>query len=440
MPPHKISFVGSFTGYLRAKPKSSFCHTMGKVALELWMIRWRTLLGFFLILLIAFVAQPVWGQNHSVDEPQISPVGPSQVCSYITKRMTVALPTVPTLCSGEIQVQGYFNIQVVSPTQVLHGNLRRAWASALFQTIAGLSTDPSLKSACSTAVICNLSISDSLMAQHGLHYRIFVGNDLLSLIQTEVADKHAEPLSDAWYLSWWEALLAGKEAEHAQSADNAAQLGKSACEEYARKAGPRFRAFNKSVPTCSVMLATDKSLYIVLDTDMIEAMGDYTSEIRDSIGRTLDDTGYDGQVIVRSPFSSELGNARGYRIYPLRELEFAFEEVQSGVRQPVDADVMMSNYMTEGQTLENEVEVPNTKNVSFRLTKVVKVVPGASASASVFTTDGAEWSATRDSLDRCGVAVGAEIDVFVLPDKKPRLTTPKASRSCSVEAEFVRGW
>lgn len=404
------------------------------------MIRF-TLLAFFVALSL-----PVSGQNARTHHSEPVAVTPQEVCSFITSRMAAAVPQTPTLCAGETDAPGYVDINIVSPSEVLEGSMRRAWASALFQTLEATAMEPALNGACSSSPICRLSISDSSMALHALHYEMFLDSRTVSGLDLEVKEQNGAPLSDPWYLTWWEALLAGKTADHPQSAENAADLGKMACDEYARTVSRRFQAFNKPLPTCSVMLATARKLYIVLDySDALDVIAAGNGvDLAKSIGRALDDTGYDGQVIVRSPwFASTTGNERAFRTYPLRDLEFVYEEIQSGSRKEADADLLIATrYLGNGQTDADHLQPAGSDGVEFRTVGLVRVVPDHDASSLIYTTDGAEWRAPNQSLRRCEVVAGSELNILLVPGQKPSLSVDLASGppSCKVEAEFVRGW
>lgn len=174
-----------------------------------------------------------------------------------------------------------------------------------------------MNGACSTTPICIASISDTYMAQHNWRYKIVLSKDLARLgkgpsIRVE--------FSEDWYLFWWQMLLNAKESDSAGSKENATQMGKNACEDYIAALRKMTMNSELPIPTCSVMLANSKNIYIALDFAdwTYTTLGEYVYELPPTIGRMFDNTGYGGQVIIRSPWTSNGGSPdRVYQIYPL---------------------------------------------------------------------------------------------------------------------------
>jgi hypothetical protein len=182
--------------------------------------------------------------------------------------MNTSLPQVPTLCNAkQDEVPGFYDINIVSPKDVLEGDLRRAWSSALFQTLEQTVVQKSLHGACAASgtvadsiakakTVCEVTISDALMSRHNVSYRIFLDSHLIDSTQMEVEVFHGTPLSEQWYLAWWENLLAGKESGYPGSVDNGRQIGLDACKDYVSAFAKRIESEGKTLPMCAVMLAT----------------------------------------------------------------------------------------------------------------------------------------------------------------------------------------
>jgi hypothetical protein len=95
------------------------------------------------------------------------------VCKFISEHMQSKLPQSPTLCSATQERPGDYEINVFSPKDVLESDMRRAWSSALFQTLEALVTEKSLEGACSLEKpICFVSVADSHLAGEGIRYRL----------------------------------------------------------------------------------------------------------------------------------------------------------------------------------------------------------------------------------------------------------------------------
>ncbi len=77
------------------------------------------------------------------------------VCSYLTGRLRADVPGVPTLCQpvavGARRGNGArpaVVVSVFSPSEVLEGEMRRAWSTALFQAVQALFFQGSQEGVC----------------------------------------------------------------------------------------------------------------------------------------------------------------------------------------------------------------------------------------------------------------------------------------------------
>lgn len=378
---------------------------------------------------------------------QGSPASPLDVCSFITSRMTAAVPQIPTLCSGEVVDPidpHYYDIHIYTPTDALESKSRRAWSSALFQTLEQVTTAESLHGACGTNPICDVTFADTEMGEHALKFETFISQDILKSLKNEMEAIGASEFSEQWYLAWWGTFLDLKNADHARSADNAKSLGTSACARYTEAVKARFEAFHKPVPACSVMLGTDKHIFIVLDfSELAQAIvANNAGDLPGTLGKYLDDTAYDGEVILRSPWTyGDKGTFRVYREYPLRWIEFAYEEVRSGTRSEADAEMLLiSNYEGDGQTNADTLQDKDTSEVKIRCPVVVRTAPDGSGGMFLYTTDGSEWRIPVTDFANCGVGVGTKLDVAIIPGQKPSFVSRKDGKPCRMLAQFVKGW
>lgn len=359
--------------------------------------------------------------------------------------MTESVPQIPTLCSAEQATGVLYEINVVSPTPVLEGNMRRAWASALFQTIEAMTREPSLHGACSNAPSCELVVSDSTMAQNSLVYWTFIDSRLISVItaQAKSSTGAGTVLSDDWYIAWWDNLY--KRSEAVQSAKHAMYLAKSACEAYAREFAPRYRAFKHAPPDCSVMLATDKKVYLVMTfKEFIDAVdAGAPADLARTIGRTFDGTGYDGQLVLTSEWVGDSPDTwRIHRAYSFRSLEFAYEEMTSGVRTEAAASVLLSlRYFEQGQELFDRLPSLGPKEAVYRGGAVVRLDPSSGGNNLIYTTDGAVWRLSTDSLVRCGIGDGSEFDMLLFAGQNQTMTIDSGpAHRCEVNVVFAGSW
>ncbi|WP_263373909.1 hypothetical protein [Granulicella aggregans] len=396
----------------------------------------------FGVLSVALGATSSLGQERKKQTVPL-PASPQAVCTFITSQMTSMVPQAPTLCSGErSEVAGYYEISVVSPTDALEGNLRRAWSSALFQTFEHLVDEPSLKGACKTDIICDTKISDTSMSRESLDYQIFLTQNFVEHVQLAGHAFHAPSLSERWYLLWWDALMVGKESDNNSSAAAARSVGERACQDYMDAEAKRTDTKWGTGPQCFVMLATEKNLYLTLNfPTLVSALVD-RSDIVSVLGRALSSASYDGAVVVRSPYlDTTSGKERVFKIYPIRGLQFAYDEQQSGMRSLAEATLLLEErYRGYGQTTEYSLSNAGNSSIWIRTAAVFEFPHGKVDRTTVDLTDGTEWKLSDESKARCGVVLGSEITTFGVIDKAPILTVDSKGQSCSLDAMFLRGW
>jgi hypothetical protein len=231
-------------------------------------------------------------------------------------------------------------------------------------------------------------------------------------------------------------------------------IARGACEDYIQANAITATARNKKPPSCSVLLATDNAIYIEVDTssrtrwavdgdfhDIVGALlSNVYADLPKTIGRAFDGTGYDGQVVVKSPWTNlaDGPQERDYFAVSLRDLEFLYEEIQSGARNDADSHtLLLSRYRSEGQTTLASLLRPDQEgSLLVRNAAIITINSGQGNTASVQTTDGAEWRVSNYDLLRCGVSPGSDVSIFVVPDKTPSFSSGR----CRLDATFVSGW
>jgi hypothetical protein len=358
---------------------------------------------------------------------------PDAVCSFITGKMTSALQQVPTLCTGEKSLSGNLRINVFAAKNVFQTDLRRAWSSALFEAMQSIQKDKSQRDSCFVGSSkCIIEIADSNMAESGLHYRLILDDDWIGAVKS-----HGPDFSEDWYKLWWLELTLGKKADHSQSKESAESLAKIACDAYQKESEPWAHAFNRQIPTCSAMVATDEALVIVIDYDdfMLALEEGNARYVLESIGKTLDDTAYKGTVIIRSPWMKrdDGSETRIYKMYDLGGIEFAYEEFHSGTRSEVSAETLLSgDFRTIGQTDSNKF------NDDASSQYIVREAPSPDGATFIDTSDGAEWKATAVSMARCPFAVGNS--VYAMKAEKLIMFGYLGMESCQIDVSFVKGW
>jgi hypothetical protein len=384
---------------------------------------------------------------------------PQAVCKFISEHMQSKLPQSPTLCSATQEASGDYEINVFSPKDVLEGDMRRAWSSALFQTLEALVTEKSLEGACSLEKpICFVSVADTHLAGEGIRYNLILSKKDLDALNVLVEAFNGTEFSDPWYFAWWNDLMISKESNHPGSKGNAELIARGACEDYVQANAITASLRNKKPPSCSVLLATDNSVYIEVDTsyrtkwaidgdfhDIVGALlSNVYADLPKTIGRAFDSTGYEGQVVVKSPWSnlSDGPQERDYFTVRVRDLEFLYEEIQSGARSEADSHtLLLSRYRSEGQTTLTSLLRPDQEgSLIVRNAAIVTIKSGQGNTASVQTTDGAEWRVSEVDLVRCGVSPGRDVSILVLPEKTPALSVQRGGEPCRLDVGFVSGW
>jgi hypothetical protein len=220
----------------------------------------------------------------------------------MVERMTTSLRQVPTLCSAKESAPGWYEVSLFSSKDVLQGDNRRAWSMALFQTMQEIALQNPLNGTCVETPKCFFKISDAYLSQHHLHYRVLLPQPNMFMLDSD-------PSSDDFYLGWWRVLLVGQESDRLGSKENAESVGKNACRDYVEAIAERFKLLNKPIPACSVLLATESLLYIVVDFPdlfnwLVATPPNNSDVLLGTIVRDFENTGYDGAVIFRSPWAS----------------------------------------------------------------------------------------------------------------------------------------
>jgi hypothetical protein len=281
------------------------------------------------------------------------------------------------------------------------------------------------------------------MAAENIRYRLLLSE---ALVVSATNGNNFKDFSDTWYIMWWNSMMNSKESEHPQSKENAGLIAKDACDAFLRSTAKRFEMLNKPPPSCSVLLATDKSIYVELDSDFIDALvSDNWDALPTIFGKAFDATSYGGQVIVKSPWMSMSDGTqrRIYFTFPLYALEFLFEEIQSGSRSEAESLItLVGDYRGEGQTTLTNLFDSDQKGNSLTLRNagIAHIKFGQDNSALLQTTDGAEWQTTVQNLVRCGVLPDSEALILLLPDKPPSFSVDNGGSRCGLDVTFVRGW
>lgn len=381
------------------------------------------------------------------------------VCKFISEHMQLTLPQSPALCSATQEATGDYEINVFSPRDVFESDMRRAWSSALFQTLEAIVTEKSLNGACSAEEpYCFVNVSDSHLTGEGIRYRLILSRKDLNGLRTVVEAFHGAEFSDPWYFTWWEKMMISKESERPQSMAAVESIARGACDDYIRANAITTSLRNRKPPSCLVLLATDKSVYIEIDTsyrarwavdedfhdDVGALISNVYTDLPKTFGRTFDRTGYDGEVIVKSPWTnlSDGPQERDFFTVSIRDLEFLYDEIASGARSEADTHMLLlSRYRHEGQTTLASLLRPDQEgSLIVRNAAVVHANFGQDNSVLLQTTDGAEWQTTEQNLIRCGMYPGKEIEVLAIPDKPPSISVDNAGTNCRLDVTFVRGW
>jgi hypothetical protein len=340
--------------------------------------------------------------------------------------------------------------------------MRRAWSSALFQTLEALESGTSLGGACSQEKwICFVSVSDPHLAMKGISYRLLTSKKNADSLKVELDSIHAGEFSDYWYYIWWKDMMASKKVERPGSKGSAEGTAKSACEHYIQATAKIIPSQNRQPTSCTVLLATDKSIYIEIDTpftykpyieknfiengDFVSAMiSNIYANLAQTIGEAFDSTGYNGQVIVKSPWTNitDGPQERNYVTLDVKDLEFLFDEIQSGMSKEEDSHVLLLQfYRSEGQTIMNSLLRPDQKGgLIIRQAAVVTISFGQDNLVSLRTTDGTEWRISNQDMKRCDLSPGSEVSILALPERPVSISASKNGISCKIDAQFVTGW
>jgi len=329
-------------------------------------------------------------------------------CSFIMSRMSTALPQSPTLCEQAPSTTAQRKISVFSPVPVLGGGLRRAWSTTLFQTLQAAAKDGPCQNGCS------VSVSDSRMASRSMHYEMDISK-VLGAVRTDFSPGGFG--SDQGYFFGWLDLLDGTKNDLSGDSERTESLGDQACKDYVKllhedrilaenlKSDSHYR-----FPTCSVMLATASSVYIVLDfpDSFMSALGNFREYLPKAFN-SLDR--YEGAVISRGPWDTYNGNfgagvVRNYNQDSLHWLGFVHDEIASGVRSAEDASSLLHWYCQNWNVFPNRMVTTGIAR-QVGVYKIQKV----GTSSQVQLMDGTEWSLSPDSLSRCSLKLGDEVSV-----------------------------
>jgi hypothetical protein len=179
--------------------------------------------------------------------------------------------------------------------------------------------------------------------------------------------------------------------------------------------------------------------------DIVRALlSNVYADLPKTIGKAFDGTGYDGKIVVKSPWTNltDGPQERDYFTVSLRDLEFLFEEIQSGTRSEADShSLLLSRYRSEGQTTLTSLLRPDQEgSLNFRSAAVVTIGFGQDDAVSLRTTDGAEWRISKQDMNRCDISPGSEVSIRAIPGRPVSLSTFKNGDSCKIGADFVTGW
>jgi hypothetical protein len=361
------------------------------------------------------------------------------VCSFITGKVRAAIPQVPTMCVPKNTDLNGYELSVFSPTDVLEGKLRRAWSVALFEAMQELYFDNTLGGVChwkigATWLGCGFVISDSYLSQHnGRQYVVRISDEWTKSFPTDVS-------SEDWYQAWWLVLLNRQTFNHSGTKDNATSEAQDACKQYlaALKKDPVARQAPDMmpVPSCSVLLATDSSVYSVVDFPNFDSavLMDYDYPLLETFGQKFSGLPYEGAIIFRSPWWTKRSNdspIRAFRSYDLSNLTFLWDESSSGVRQDVLVDVVGSSHY--GQTELHLYTKGSGGGAIVRMTSTNK-----DGRTLIDLTNGATWSVSNTDLAKCSPHVGD--NASVLPTEKETTLAFLGTPNCSLSATFAGAW
>jgi hypothetical protein len=352
------------------------------------------------------------------------------VCSFIVGKIRQALPDVPTICHvGETSNSLRYDVTVFSTVDVLQGKLRRAWSTALFDATQDLFYGTALGGTChasSERIKCKVSFSDSEMARSwGRHYSV-------SSVPGMEKGLYGDPSSDEWYRNWWG--MSGEKFEHSGSQGSAEWAGEKACELYldALRHDPlsSLKPKDMPIPTCSVLVATDSIVYILVDfpASTTPKLLNYSDHLSETFGRVFSELPYKGIVTFKGSWRDYGdGPKRDMLSFQLRDLEFLFDEVHSGSRSAREADYLS---VSDGQSDKYTL----TEHAS--LGWVVNVAPKSDGRSLVKLTGGSQWSVPQT----CQLNVGDNLVLSYPPDGKYGFLNITQHVQCNSEPEFVGSW
>jgi len=344
-----------------------------------------------------------------------------------------------------------YEFSVFSPTDVLEGNMRRAWSVALFEAAQELFFGGALNGTCQWNPAgegdrgnndkappwsgCELSISDSYKSQHGgMRYVVRETLDNKSWL-------YGDPSSDEWYQKWWDWLLHWETFERSSGKSNAESIGKDACQSYREALGQDrdIRVAKLPIPSCSVLLATDSSVYVMVDFPDWGSpyMINYEVPLLNVFGKAFANTSYKGDVIFRSPWGGSLdagtdesSATRTFWSYDLRWLEFLWEEANSGVRKAVAP----SGRRNDGQTKLHALS-DGARSGDAAIVRIAKAPDGRTV---IDLTNGSSWYAIR--ARECAAKVGDQTSALTTREEGLRLRLEGSSGACDLGATFAGAW
>jgi hypothetical protein len=405
-------------------------------------------LSFAATALLILLTSPLLNAQKVSGIPKAKPATPQAVCKFIVDRMNSSVPQVPNLCSGSVDApSGSYEITFTSSKDVLEGDLRRGWSSALFQTLEEITSEPSLNGACASTPTCYLRVSDSYLSRHNLDYWIPLNNkSLVSSLKNIAEAAKARQLSDDWYLLWWAATInAFKEpaGEDYRSKENADLLAREGCRQFIDSILPYLS--KERLPECSVLTSSKYGIFIQIQfPNALDAMmGNSMGHLSETFGRVFDATAYSGAVALRSPWweSTNGDRTRVNKTYDLSHLELSFEEVSSGSRDAAGAEIaIISRFGSIGQTSQKFLSPGSGMNeLIIRNVALVRSAIGENT-IILDTSDGAEWQATFEDFSSCAFQPGDAFMISVVPGNDATLSGTGSFGKCQMKAKFVRGW
>ena len=215
-------------------------------------------------------------------------------------------------------------------------------------------------------------------------------------------------------------------------------IARGACEDYIQANAVTANLRNRKPPSCSARLATDKSIYIEVDTsyrtrwavdgDFNDDCGSFTlnvyADLPKTIGKAFDEQDTDGQVVVKSPWTNlgatvlKSAITSRFRSAIWSSSMKRFKAAQEAMR------IVIRSYgvaiRSEGQTTLNSLLRPDQEGgLIVRNAAIVRLNRVKAIRASVQTTDGAAWRMSEDDLVRCGISSGSDVSILVVPEKSP---------------------